>query len=302
MTERYLTMGLAEFAMRLYPTAVGPRLDMALDTLAWAVFVNDQLDGELGGDPQQVAGVVRELIAITAGPLGRSHGAGHPLVAAWADVWARQCAGMSEEWRRRAAGHWRLWFSGAIALAADRARGGAQPLHDHLQVRRAWIGAGAFSDLVEAAGGFEVPEELWDSVQWQGIQEACGDCLGMLNDVFSLAVDESTGRLHNTVVLLRRERGMSRGEAVAEVVEMARAAIDRWQRLQLDLPAVYEAFSLSAEQRRAAELFLGGIGTMVRANYDWYRHSGRYAPEFHRDGPAYAAALPSMAEAVDGSA
>ncbi|MEU4848335.1 terpene synthase family protein [Streptomyces gilvosporeus] len=293
-TERYLDMGVAEFAMKLYSAATGPRLDMALDTLAWGFYVNDQINGDMGQDPQRLVGTLRKLIAITSRPPGACASDTHPLVVAWADVWARQCEGMSQAWRRRAAGHWRLWFSSALALAADRARGQAQPLHAHLQVRRAWIGAGAYTNLIESACGFEAPQELWDSVQWQGIQEACADCLCLLNDVYSLEVDELTGQLHNTVALLQREQGVSRNEAVQETVRMARAAIDRWQRLQEDLPTVYEAFSISTERRRAAELFLDGIGAVVRANYDWYRKSGRYDPDFHRDGPAYARTLPSM--------
>ncbi len=281
-THSYLRQQLPWLSMMLYAQATGARVAIAADLIGWIIFQDDLHDGPTGRTSRDAVAFNRVLFDLTLDVPGTPSPSPHPLHLAWVDLWRRATAGRSETWQQRAAGSWRTWFSVYLAEATWRERGTRLPLESFLPFRRHSFGRDLFIDFVEAALDLDVPPGILDTVQMKTLRDVAFDLSAWPHEVYGLAADVARGESHNLVLLLERERGCGRADAVAEIVRMHRAQIARWQDLRAEMPTVYDAFHLDEPTRATIERYIAGIEDLVAGNWCWH-HRLAGDGRFHAD-------------------
>ncbi|MFB4287107.1 terpene synthase family protein [Nonomuraea sp. ATR24] len=195
---------------------------------------------------------------------------GHPLEAAFADLWRVTSSRMSDQWRRRFAVNLQRQHYACRTEAANRASGAAPSLADYPALRRGTVGPYLY-DLVEPCLRVEVPAWVHRSEPWQELVNACSDVTAWCNDVASRPKER--GDAHNLVVIAGRELGLGEREAVAWVVdriaERCRDMQEAARRLPLD--------DLGPRTARDVSKVACAYLAAPRAHLDWLMESTRYS-------------------------
>ncbi|MER7701544.1 pentalenene synthase [Kitasatospora sp. NPDC097605] len=273
---------LAELAAFFFPDATGEGLELAGDLMGWyfAPF-DDRFDGPLGRLPRQAAAVCEELAAVLVVNADADAGAAPVAVRGLADIWRRSCRGMSEAWRVRAAHDWRAYLAAHLAETVDRHHGRVMGAEECVRRRALSTSSFVVIDMIERVGGFEVPALVWHTPVLAELRGLTAEVIGLSNDLCSAEKEEAAGDVRNNVVLvLQRERGCGRAEAVEEVVGAITERVARFVAVEermADLDCVLTEGG-AADVRR----LVTGLHGLIRGDYAWERMSGRYRAGRHR--------------------
>ncbi|PBC69643.1 germacradienol/geosmin synthase [Streptomyces sp. TLI_235] len=268
MLQEYLSWDLPQAAARIYPQACAEDLLLLMNLHSLVFFLGEQADPGCAARADEIAGVARELITIPFRPAGAPPLLRCPITVAWAQVWAWISAGMSEEWCDRFSSSWARALAAHAALAQLPSDGPAVELNHYLALRRATVGIFQL-DAVERSGGFELPTQVSAHALMRRVRVAAADAVAWMNDIHVLERSEQRGEPYNLVTVLRHERGYSRRAAVDEAVWMTRQQLQVYQRLEAELPRMYDELWLTTDQRHAVETGISGIRHWVRGNHDW---------------------------------
>ncbi|MER5772260.1 hypothetical protein [Streptomyces sp. NPDC001985] len=263
--ERYHTYALPELIRRAYPGAPGGERGLLTDILGWYTVVDDLFDGPLGRDVPGARALVRELTGVTRSPGGRSLG-GAGVVGAWCDLWDRQCRGRTALWCRRAAGDWTRTLGTFATETAHRARGGLPSVAESALLRRWAGGLYPFMNMLEHVQGAELPARLRARPAWRRLRAHTADAATLINDLFSLAREEEQNCGFNMVVVLRRERGLTREEALTAVRERVRRLEEESALLRSGL----------AREFPGSRWYLEGTRQLVAGVRAWTGSTARY--------------------------
>ncbi|WP_216204570.1 terpene synthase family protein [Amycolatopsis aidingensis] len=277
----YLSWDLGQGAGYAYPMAVGEDLDLAVDQFAFFFVFDDQFDGPLGRDPARVATFVDDLIAVLYRPAGRPSPRGSsPLVTFFADMWERSQQGMPAAWITRAAHNFEYYLAAHAAEAMDRVNAHVPSWEHFLHVRR---GAGAtrlMVDYGERFGHFTVPLALFHTPQYRMMRQVGIDVPLLCNDVHSVYKEAPRGDVDNAVLVVEREHGCTRDEALRAVRDMViHDHIPRFQRLEQELPRICATLRLDDEQCTAVDKSVAAIKMWIAGYHQWEIETDRYTPE-----------------------
>ncbi|MFF8774293.1 pentalenene synthase [Kitasatospora sp. NPDC015120] len=275
--RRHRNGGYTELGVRFHPAATGEGLALAIEQQSWFFLFDDQFDGPRGDDPvqaQALVGAVQEVLRRRGGPDGRLRA---PIVAAFADLWTRSLSGMSDRWRSRAEQHWHQYLESYVAEARRRSRGEAPTEADYLPERRRSIGVQPTLDMAERAGHYEVPHRAFTSAPVAAMRQLVADFVILDNDLVSLEKEEARGDPHNLVLVLRRERGLSRDAAIEEVSRMRADCVERFTALEDRLPQECDRLGLTAVERDLLDRYRhDALRSLIRGVHDWAQQAGRY--------------------------
>ncbi|MGW1075503.1 terpene synthase family protein [Streptomyces sp. NPDC002537] len=271
--KRFERADFGWFAALVYPTADGPRLELAADWFAWLFLVDDQLDdGGLGRSPERVRGMVARMRAVLEDPEPGARDAGAPTaLSSLADLWSRTAADATPHWRRRFVHHLGDCLTTAATWeAANRARGVVPDEETYVVNRRRTGAIYVCMDLIDIVERVDVPEAVYDSPEFGAALDAASNVVCWTNDVYSLEKERSLGETHNLVHVVEHHRGLSRAKALAHV----REAISHETELFLER----ERALLLAHPGHTAVLgpCLAGMRTWMRGNLDWSSRTDRY--------------------------
>ncbi|MFF8774296.1 pentalenene synthase [Kitasatospora sp. NPDC015120] len=272
---RFADWRLAELAAFFFPEATEEGLELAGDLMGWyfAPF-DDRFDGSLGQRPQQAAAVCEELAGVLL-PGGTPGAGASGTVRALADIWRRSCRGMSEAWRVRAAYDWHGYLAAHLAETVDRHHGRVMGAGECVRRRAFATSSFVVIDMIERVGGFEVPALVWHAPVLGELRRLTAEVIGMSNDLCSVEKEAAAGDEGNNLLLvLERERGMGRAEAVEEVVAAIARRVARFAVVEervADLGCV-----LSEDGAAGVRRLVTGLHDLVRGDYAWERMSGRY--------------------------
>ncbi|MFC7615507.1 hypothetical protein ACFQV2_20405 [Actinokineospora soli] len=276
--ERHRRGDYAGLAARFYPAATGADLDLGVDLMSWFFLYDDLFDGPAGDDPAAAARLVAAVTAVFDGPLPDDA----PLIArGLADVWRRTCAGMSADFRIRAARHWREYLAGYVDEAEGRDRSGPYDADTYLDIRRRTIGVLPTVDMAERTSRCEVPKRVHDSAVMTAMLRIAIDINVLFNDIASLEKEKARGELNNLVLILMREHGWGQARSIARIQDEVRTRVEQFLLLETLLPDVCASFGLDADERDRTDRFrVDCLRTVIRGSHDWHRSSGRYDAEF----------------------
>ncbi|MFJ9855125.1 pentalenene synthase [Streptomyces sp. NPDC101150] len=283
--DEFVHWRLAELAGFFFPEATVEGLELASDLIGWyfAPF-DDQFDGPLGHDPRKVAGICEELaeaMDFTFLPASRSWS---PAARGLADIWRRSGEGMSPAWRAKASVSWRGYLAAQAAESVNRRHGRVLDAEECVRRRGYATSSHVVIDLIERVGGFEVPELAWYSPTLARLRGLAAELIGLSNDLCSVEKEEACGdTVNNLLLVLERERGCSRQEAIALLGQLAEQRVERF--LQTEKEVADLDCMLDAAGRVSVRRFVEGLHDLVRGDSEWERTSGRYT----QDGIAVAA-------------
>ncbi|MFE4513570.1 pentalenene synthase [Kitasatospora sp. NPDC056783] len=276
--RRHRNGGYTELGVRFHPAATGEGLDLAIEQQSWFFLFDDQFDGPRGDDPVQAQALVDAVRDVLRHPAEQPDGRPRaPIVAAFADVWARSRHGMSDRWRSRAERHWHQYLESYVAEARRRSRDEPPTEADYLPERRRSIGVQPTLDMAERAGHYEVPQRAFTSAPVAAMRRLVADFVILDNDLVSLEKEEARGDPHNLVLVLRRERGLSRDAAIEEVGRMRADRVEEFTALEERLPRECDRLELTAVERDLLDRYRhDALRSLVRGVHDWAQQAGRY--------------------------
>lgn len=274
--NEYESWDLPQAAARTYPYASADDLYMLMNWFSLAFLFDDQFDLGADGYVERVAAVVREMITTPYRPRGAQPDVECPITLAWSEVWEWLSDGMSTTWCDRFASSWARFLAAHSEEVRLSAEGAELGLTEYLQLRRITVGIHHSIDAAERSRRFEVPPQVQAHDVMRGMRNAAADAIAAMNDIHSLEREERRGDPHNLVMVLRRDRGLSRQAAIDEAVRMTVEYLGCYTELESRIPSVCEELGLGGESREAVKKGVEGIRNWIRGNHDWALSTGRY--------------------------
>jgi hypothetical protein len=274
--RRYRDWRLTDLAAYAYPEAAPEDLDLVTDAVCLGFPLDDQFDGVLGRQPERAAELATALAAVPTRPPGSTPLPEAPIVRAYAEVWRRSAQGMSPAWRHRAAGNLVRFFRSYVAEANNRYLGVRLDETAYVRLRRQAVGTAPVFDLIERAGRFEVPHPAYYSPEVQTLTRCAGDVIFLCNDVHSVEREEAQGDPHNLVLILQRDAGCTRRDAMAQVAGMVRERVELFRRLSGRLPQLAARRRLDGRGRADLERYVAGLRAWMIGNQLWGTATARY--------------------------
>ncbi|MFB7499650.1 hypothetical protein ACFC09_34070 [Streptomyces sp. NPDC056161] len=214
--QRFLRWDIAGLMAAWVPRATGERLDLTVDAVVVATFLDDQFDGPLAAQPRRVAAACRAFTDVIASGGAAPAGAG-PLVGAFAQVWRRLAHRASPDWLESTGQHWQWYLNAYAEEAGNRAHRHVPTRAEYFALRRRSGFVYAMLDLSQRAYGFELPPRLYADPTVRRMLDITADVVDTLNDVHSVEKEESRGDLHNLVLVIEHELGCDRDTAIVEI-------------------------------------------------------------------------------------
>ncbi|QKV68480.1 hypothetical protein HUT13_06550 [Streptomyces harbinensis] len=273
--RRYREWLLTDLAGYAYPEARGADLDLVTDAVCIGFPLDDQFDGPRGSHPEHVARLSTELAAIPYREPGTPPALDTPLTRAYTDVWRRSAEGMSAQWRTRAAATYTRFFRAYVEEAHNRRSGALLDEKTYITLRREAVGTGPCFDLIERAGHFELPEDLYWSPGVQTLLRGATDVIFLCNDAHSVEREEAQGDPHNLVLITQRTRGCSRADALERVGALVRNTVRGFQDTAHTLLQRYAG----TPERELLARHIAGLRHWMIGNQRWGTVSARYATE-----------------------
>lgn len=282
--RRLASVRLGDFAARVYPAATLQDLLLATDWIAWLDVLDDQNDDRPHAlDPDGfalfLAGVAD--VMTTAAPRPDTG----PIGDALADLWARTRARAADGLCRRLHLHLLEYLAGNLHQAAYRGLGDVCDLAEYGVLRRAAGGILVTFDLIEIAGGAELPPAVYYSRVYQRLLAAAGDVVCWTNDVLTIDKEAAAGDLLNLVTVLQRAHDRTRGDALAGAGGLVAHRLDDFLGAEEDLPALVTALGLDRTQRQALTACVDLLRAWMGGHAAWGISTSRYARL--PDDPAY---------------
>lgn len=274
--RQYRDWKLGEGAAWFFPDGTAEGVTLAADLMGWyfAPF-DDQFDGELGRDPKVSAKVIGNLIEVVDLPEGAVPQVDYPVVLAFADVWRRSSRHMSPAWRQRAAHHWKKYLIGQLGEVVNRAHERKPDAESHLRQRVATTSSDVLCDLLESVTGFEVPPEAWHMPVMSELRQLAAEIVSITNDLVSAEKEEAAGDTDNNLLLiLERQEGYTRLEAIEKLREMTHKRFERFLRLEQQVPDIDDV--LDDKGRIALRRNIQALHDLVAGDNEWEHTSGRY--------------------------
>ncbi|MFE4975040.1 cytochrome P450 [Kitasatospora sp. NPDC056651] len=276
---RYRAYALHELIGRAFPRVEGAELDLLVDVLGWFTILDDRFDESPGRHPAEAHALVDPLVAVLDGAPDGSPSDGR-LLESWRELWTRQTASMSPEWRARAAREWRACLATFPAEADHRARGTVPArglgLTDTMRLRRHGSCLYPFMNIMERVHGADAPAALHAEPALHRLRANTADAATLINDLYSLEREErQSGAAFNTVLTLQRSHGCTRGRAVHAVRAQVARLRQESEELRRDL----------LRRHPAERWYLDGTRELVAGVQAWSSTSDRYVvPDDGRRG------------------
>ncbi|MFI1104382.1 hypothetical protein [Streptomyces melanogenes] len=291
--HRLASVRLGDFAARVYPTATVEDLLLATDWIAWLDFLDDQNDDRRTAlDPQGFDSFLAGVADVASTGIRRP--ATGPIGDALADLWARTLARAGGRLCRRLHLHLLEYLAGNLQQAAYRGLGDVCDLAEYGALRRTAGGILVTFDLIEFAGGSELPPSVYYSRTYQRLLRAAGDVVCWTNDVLTVEKETAVGDLLNLVTVLQRAHRCTPGEAGARARDLISGRLDHFQRAEEDVPGLCAALGLDGTEQRALTGCVGLLRAWMGGHAAWGISTSRYARL--PDDPAY------LEELIPGSA
>ncbi|MFI1201896.1 pentalenene synthase [Streptomyces sp. BHT-5-2] len=289
---KYRLWSPAEVGARWFYLAQGDDLALGCDVFGWFLAFDDQFDGPLGQQPESVAAVIERTAAVLDGESDTAAVSGHPLTAAFSDLWKRERAGMSPAWCERAVRHWKQYLHAHVTEATNRVQGVWPSTPDYLDLRYRTGFMPPLLDLIERVWRSELPPPVYDSPELRLMRYVTNQNINIVNDVLSLDKEEAQGDQHNLVLIIEHEQRCTRSEAI----DRARRMVDEWtrtfSRTEPAITNVCDRLAIPVADRTNVYGCIEGMRAAIRGNYDWCAQTGRYAAHRPSSVPLPAAVSP----------
>jgi germacradienol/geosmin synthase len=277
-------------AAGIHPDASPEALDLSSDWLTWGTYGDDYYPVVFGRAANLPAAKVLTERLKTFMPLdGSPHPtASNSLEHGLADLWARTSAGMGAENRAAFRHAVELMLDSWLWELGNQAQNRIPDPVDYIEMRRRTFGSDLTMSLCRIGHGRVVPPEIYRSRPVQAMEHAAMDYACLMNDVFSYQKEiEYEGEIHNAVLVVQNFLGLTAEQAMGVVGDLMDARLAEFQRVtSVDLPALFEDFSLSGEARETLLGYAGELRNWIAGILSWHEGCHRYHPDALREHSA----------------
>ena len=262
-------------AARCYPATTFDRPTVISDYYSWLFAFDDACEdlSLAGTTPEEVHAFLCRIYSVIGigGTPGRSaDGVAGPFIEALCDIWQRIESATTANWRSRFVRHVADYIEGCVWEACNRnidripSRAVFQCMRGHTSAMY------EFWDFLEFAGSFSLPDAVVEHPMVMELARAANMVASLANDIFSLRKESSKRDIHNIVIVLQQEEGLSREDACRRAVVLHDAQVRHYCAVEKFLPSFGDGID------RDLSRYCEGMRTWMRANYDWSAVTPRY--------------------------
>ncbi|MBU3065361.1 hypothetical protein KO481_28015 [Nocardia sp. NEAU-G5] len=271
---QYRNTDLPRLAALVWPYARGADLELGCDVVGWTLVFDDWFDSGL--ELQSVNAVIDRLIDVLTGPERPVERSAPPLVHAFSDIWSRCSADMPASWRRRAAHNWEFYLCANMHEATERGLGRIPSLDHFLCLRRGTVCLENYLDLCERLGGFHVTPKAFHIPQLRQLRRLAALIPALTNDVVTLPKEENAGEVNNLVLVLERQHGCDRDEALDAALKFIEEKVAQFVALTADMPTLADRYRLPAQEQHHINRYVDAQRLWMGGFEEWSRRTPRY--------------------------
>lgn len=269
--ERFRRAKFAMLSARAFPTAGRFELCIAAEFNTWLFLLDDKNDESMFGKLDYLQMVHSFVTMILQNNVVVAPNEGMPLANSFADLWKRMKRIGSADWQKRFVKSMTDYLDACLWEVENRIQHKAPAVADYIE-KRPYTGA-LFADieLIEVLESIYLPDEVRTHETVVQLSLACNNVVCWANDLFSFDKERRQGDVHNLVVVLKEERGLTLEAAINEAARMHDAEVRRFISLSESLPAFGE------ETNDELQRYITVLKAWMRANLDWsFGDTARY--------------------------
>lgn len=254
---------------RAHPHAAEDRVLLVATWMSWLFLLDDLCDeADLGKDPRRLRALHERVLNV----LHDTPTADAPddLIRGLRDVWSAIRDHSSAAWVDRFVASFEEYADGCLWEADNRACDNIPSLKEYIRNRRKTSALYIFFDLIEFADEVTLPVGVLEHEAIRELRAMANDGVAWFNDIVSLEKELKNGDIHNLVIVLQNEEGLSLQSAVDRAADIFNARVHEYAAAETRRPR------FEPDVERQLERYLDGLRYWVRGNVDWSFETGRY--------------------------
>jgi 5-epi-alpha-selinene synthase len=256
---------------RAYPTASLDGLQLVTDWSTWLFLLDDQCDESgLGKNPDLMAHAHTVLLDVFRNVEPPRHA--EPLAHALWDLHVRMRRQADAVWLQRFRESVAMYFEANIWEATNRSQGRIPDAVSYCAMRPFTSAVYPCLLLIELTEGLRAPAHIYCHPDIQRLSHMANNVISWSNDLFSYEKERRQGDVHNLVLILSHELGLSLEGAARRVVQLHDSEVHAFVTLSGQLPWFDAAINADLER------YLAGLRFWMRGNFDWSLAAARYRP------------------------
>ncbi|KAK7443530.1 hypothetical protein VKT23_015703 [Stygiomarasmius scandens] len=265
--RRFRKINCGLLASLAYPYHTKEELRPAADLMN-VLFAVDDISDELTADEvKNLSDICLDALRNPDKPRPQGE---HPVGQLHKDFMSQLKKNSSQTTLRRFIPSYERYLEAVLYEAADREshiiRGS---IDDYLALRRYTGAIKPSFDLILLP--VEIPDEVLLDPRIVNLEMIAIDMVAVANDVVSFNVEQARGDIHNAVIVVMHQKGLSVQEAMDDVNEWYNQRGKDFLDAMLDLPECP-----SNAVREKLKWYVHGLGNWVTANYEWSFGSKRF--------------------------
>lgn len=183
--------------------------------------------------------------------------------------WERTICNASGQSQKRFITTFEQYLEGVVQEAIDRSEHHVHDIQSYLDVRRRTVGARPAFALLEL--GLDIPDEVISHPTIEDVVAASTDMIALANDIASYNLEQARGDDgHNIVTIVMHELDTDVNGAMLWVADYHTKLETKYFEAVAAIPKWGEPVDSQVRE------YCDGMGSAVRANYDWGFESKRY--------------------------
>ncbi|WP_434044427.1 MULTISPECIES: terpene synthase family protein [Sorangium] len=258
----------AHLAAWVFPSASVQTLQLASDFTAVLFLLDDAYDeGKLSADPEAVARLNERYLGELFGYVEPDRD--DPLTRGLLDIRDRIKGDHPHFFLNRWLSHFQYYYEANLWEANNRMRQRVPSIDEYIMMRRYSGAVYPYCDLIELLLDQPLPLEVVQQPQLQRVREICNDILCWTNDHFSLDKELRSGEVHNLIIVLRDEGGLTLDEATARLRQMHDDRVAEYQEVKEKV--------LSSCPASGIRQYLDATDAMIAGHQRWALAALRYS-------------------------
>ncbi|KAJ6542937.1 isoprenoid synthase domain-containing protein, partial [Mycena capillaripes] len=166
--------------------------------------------------------------------------------------------------------NYEMYLKSVVDEAADREQKTIRSsLDSYLTMRRETGAVKCCFDLFLIP--HHIPSDILADHRIRRVETLGHDLVCVGNDILSFNAEQARGDIHNAVIVVMHERGLSIQDAMDFVGGWYQEAVEEFYTVMRDLPPCG-----SVTVRNGVKMYVAAIANFVTSNYEWSLLSGRY--------------------------
>jgi hypothetical protein len=161
-------------------------------------------------------------------------------------------------------------FSSIVEETRNRERAQIPDIASYVQLRATTVGLHVMFALSEILDGFSLSDRTREHPALQSLATRTSNIVGWANDLFTYEKEIHEGEIHNLVMVLMNERGLTLEEAMAQTVTLHDNEVRSFLQ-ELDQLA---SFGLADA---GVQGYVRMLKCWIRGHFDWALETGRYS-------------------------